>query len=434
MRKMKRWAPASVIIISLVAGLAIRWALRGYVSNDASVYLLPWYEFARAHGAGALRYPFTDYTPYYSYVLLGLTRLGGLAPPLTLIKAVSTIFELGCAVMAAGVVRTAGGGRWARALAFAGVWLAPTVLLNGPYWAQADSLWTFFILLSLMLFLRGRNGVIAFAFAFAVKLQSIFFAPFMLGMIFKRRRLWPWLAVIPAVYMLLAAPVLLAGRPILGVLSIYLNQAGAFHYLSVNAANLWIFWPFGETVGVIVGSALAALAGLFLAVSTMRTPPEDREGLLVAACASLLIMPFLLPKMHDRYFYAFEVASITLACVNPRYLGLAVIAQADGILSYMILDERLPLGTLAPAAFCNAGMAALLVEQMVRRRRGAGLSWPHLAAFVAAACLTLGVLRIYPGRGGPWVAVLATAFSFAGLLLLSSIRQVGSDAVARETS
>jgi Gpi18-like mannosyltransferase len=187
---MKRWTCRSFVAAALLCGVALRWALNSHVSGDARVYLLPWYGFVRTHGLGALRVPFTNYTPYYTYLLLGLTRLEGMASPLTLIKAVSAIFELGCAVMVARIVCLTGGGRWARALSFAGVWLAPTVLLNGPYWAQADSLWTFFILVSLMLFMEGRNGIPSFALAFAVKFQSMFFGPFMLGMILKRRALW----------------------------------------------------------------------------------------------------------------------------------------------------------------------------------------------------------------------------------------------------
>jgi hypothetical protein len=396
------------------------------VSGDARVYLLPWYGFVRTHGLSALGVPFSNYTPYYTYVLLGLTRLESLATPLTLIKAVSAIFELGCAVVAARIARLAGGGVWAGALALAGVWLAPTVLLNGPYWAQADSIWTFFILGSLLLFMQGRNGVPWFAAAFAVKLQCIFFGPFLLGRLLRRRALWLWLVVVPALYIILALPVLMAGRSLDSVLSIYLDQANTYHRLSLNAANVWIFGPVDETLGVIAGLVLAGSAGLFLAALAARISSDDREGLLIAACASLLIMPFLLPKMHDRYFYAFEVASIALAGANPRYIGLAVIAQADGILSYMMFDERLPLETLAPAAICNAGMALLLVEQMIRPRPGRRFSRAPLAVFAAAAVLMLGLLTRSPQHATlEWRPVLATAFSLAGVLLLLSVRRGG---------
>jgi Gpi18-like mannosyltransferase len=423
---MKRWAYATFIAVALLAGLTIRWTLRSHVSGDARVYLLPWYAFVRAHGLGSLRYAFSNYPPYYTYVLLVLTRLEGLATPLILIKAVSVLFELACAMMAARIARSSGGGRWAGACGFAGVWLAPTALLNGSYWAQSDSLWTFFVLVSLMLFMQGRNGVPAFALAFAVKLQCIFFGPFMLGRIVRRRALWPWLAVVPVVYLVVALPVLIAGRPLGSVLSIYLDQANTYHLLSLNAANFWIFGPVDETLGTVIGLISATLAGIFIAVMTARIAEGDHEGLMVAACASLLMMPFLLPKMHDRYFYAFEIASIALACANPRYVALAVIAQANGVLSYMMFDEGLPLETLAPAAICNAGMALLLIEQMLRPRAGRRMPRAALAAFFGAAVLMLGILATWPRHGALRAYPLfATAFSLLGVTLLWSTRREG---------
>jgi Gpi18-like mannosyltransferase len=424
MRLMKRWVPAAFVAVALFMGLAIRWALAAHVSGDARVYLLPWYQFVRAHGIGALRWPFTNYTPYYTYVLLGLTHLEALAPPLTLIKAVSAIFEVGCAVLAGRIARLAGGGRWGGALAFAGVWLAPTVLLNGAYWAQADSLWTVFILVSLRLFMQARNGIPSFALAFAVKLQCIFFGPFMLGMLVGRRALWLWLAIVPAVYIVLALPVLIAGRPLGSVLAIYLDQANTYHRLSLNAANLWIFGPVDERLGTIAGLLLAAGAGLAIASLAARIPAGDHESLLIAAGASLLIMPFLLPKMHDRYFYAFEIAAVALACANPRYVGLAVIAQANGVLSYMMFDERLPLGTLAPAALCNAGIAIVLVEQLIRPRPGRRSSPAALAVFVGAAVLMLGPLVTLPRTLAlAWFPLSGAAYGFAGAVLLLSTRR-----------
>lgn len=45
---------------------------------------------------------------------------------------------------------------------------------------------------------------------------------------------------------------------------------------------------------------------------------EVPEVLLTAAAASLLLAPYLLPKMHDRYFYPFELTAIILACLQPR--------------------------------------------------------------------------------------------------------------------
>ncbi|WP_247483164.1 hypothetical protein [Bradyrhizobium sp. 15] len=62
-------------------------------------------------------------------------------------------------------------------LAFCAVWLAPTVIFNGAVWGESDSIWTFFTLVSVALFMRDRNGVASFALAFSMKAQGVFLDP-----------------------------------------------------------------------------------------------------------------------------------------------------------------------------------------------------------------------------------------------------------------
>src|SRR5471032_207428 len=158
-----------IVAASLLAGLACRYAVRDQVTGDTEQFLLPWYEFAQSHGLSSLGKTFTNYTPFYSYLLLAVTKLHGLLEPWHLIKTISFVFELGCAVMAARLVALGEDRPYAPAIAFAAVWLAPTVLFNGAVWGQADSIWTFFILCSVYFICRDRPalGAIAFAAAFS---------------------------------------------------------------------------------------------------------------------------------------------------------------------------------------------------------------------------------------------------------------------------
>jgi len=236
-------------------------------------------------------------------------------------------------------VRTCGGGTPRALAAFALIWLAPTVLYNGPGWPQSDSIWTFFVLLSVWLFARGRNGTGAFGMAFAVKAQALFLGPFVLGMLLRRgTKQALWLVAVPVVYLLVAAPVRIAGRSVADVALVYGRQADFFHSLTMNAASVWALPPrlsyvSGTIVELVAAAAAAAAAALWLAYAIARNPRRDATFALLAAAASLLLMPFVLPKMHDRYFYAFEIMAIVLACVDSRYIAFAVIAQVDGILS-----------------------------------------------------------------------------------------------------
>lgn len=401
------------------AGLALRYLAREHTNVDAFQFLIPWYVFARDHGIGALGEAFTNYTPLYSYLLLIAARFDWLGQPLSLVKAISAIFELGCAIVIAGMVWRATRVPLRASMAFCAVWLAPTVIFNGAMWGQADSIWAFFVLISVALFMRNRNGILPFAAAFAVKAQAVFLGPFVLGMILRRRIHIAWLAAVPTVYLVLAIPVLVAGRSLVSVISVYVDQATTFDRLFISAANIWMFASgIPYATGVAIGVVLATVTGLALSIFIARSRRAEPEFILLAACVSLMLMPYLLPKMHERYFYGLELAAIALSCINPRYLAFAAIAQVDGVLSYLAFDRGIVMGQ-PPAALCNTILAFYLVHDLWRGERGfrfPGLAW---LGFTVA---TAGLLAYLAFAGSGWnmspAYLLATALAVAMTLRL----------------
>lgn len=342
----------AILLVGAITGLMLRLLARDYTTPDTYGFLFPWYDLARDHGIDSLRLGLTNYAPFYSYLLLLAVQLDGLAPPLLLVKAISFLFEFANAVIANRLVQLAAPSSSTKpALAFAAVWLAPSALYNGALWGQADSIWTFFVLLSVLLVCtqRLRMAVVAFAVAVSVKAHAIFLGPFIFALVLRGRVHWLWLMALPATYVVLALPVLLLGRPPWDVLTIYLEQARYFRALSMNAPNLWLFvpdefyWP-----GLAVGLALSCGVGLAYAIGVARLALYGPISIMLAATASLQLMPWILPKMHDRYFYAFEISMIVLAFMEPRLAILAVIAQFDAVATYFSFDGGAALG--APIA------------------------------------------------------------------------------------
>jgi hypothetical protein len=125
-------------------------------------------------------------------------------------------------------------------------------------------------------------------------------------------------------------------------------------------------------------------------------------------------MPFVLSKMHDRYFYAFEIMPIVRACVDSRYIAFAVIAQVDGILSYLAFDQGILLGVRL-AAVANATMLFFILRELVRR--------PTLASarFSAGAGAGYGGVIAVTALFMPWTAHgmpgLAWEIGYAALLV-----------------
>jgi len=76
--------------------------------------------------------------------------------------------------------------------------------------------------------------------------------------------------------------------------------------------------------------------------------------LLELALIAVLMIPFILPKMHERYFYPADVISIIFAFYFPRYLFVPILMSVISTLSYLPTlfgIEPIPLSLLALGIF-----------------------------------------------------------------------------------
>jgi len=56
--------------------------------------------------------------------------------------------------------------------------------------------------------------------------------------------------------------------------------------------------------------------------------------LIGLATTSVLFVPFVLPRMHDRYFFAADVLSIVLVFFSFRLFPIALLVQGASFFSY----------------------------------------------------------------------------------------------------
>jgi len=178
--------------------------------------------------------------------------------------------------------------------------------------------------------------MLGFGVAFAIKLQSVFLVPFLLVLTFQKKIPWKDYLLVPLVYLILILPAALAGRPFGQLLTIYLGQADSANLWSRNAANPYIFVPASLPASAlypILGLA-AVLAGLWIFWSIKRTRSGEPGQLLLAALASVALLPYILPRMHDRYFYPADVLSLLVAFYRPRLWFVPLLFQASSLLVY----------------------------------------------------------------------------------------------------
>jgi Gpi18-like mannosyltransferase len=398
------------VAVGLVA-VGVRWAFVDFQSGDFVAFLSRWWSYIDQHGhlAALKDDSFSNYNTPYLVLLALATYLPVRA--IAAIKAISIAFDVLLAVTASRLVAAARPrSAWLPLVTFAVVALLPTVVMNSGVWAQCDSIYATFCLASLVSLVRDRPWAASawFGVAFAFKLQTIFLLPVLVGVLLVNRLRLRTMVAAPVTFLACLVPALIAGRSLLSQLAVYPAQisdpsgvggavGGAARAgtrpaggptggpggglppgaptatqnatLTYNAPTPYA-WLSSSPVWLYAGLALVALVvlgfGVWLLLRKRTLSPG--EIVLVAATSALLI-PLLLPQMHERYFYLAEVFLVVAAMVDRRFAVAALGIQVASISTYLgyLRDQPLMPLTVAAVFALAAGVAATwLLVQVLR--------------------------------------------------------------------
>lgn len=366
-----------VLAVLLIAiGLAARIAGLPFHSQDAINFLIPWYGDMAPNLLTSIVHYRGNYNFPYIYLLWVFSWVFGPTRPLLAIKALSVLADVTLSLSTALVVKRAGAqisGLWAFAL----VWCIPTVVINSSVWGQCDAIYTTFLVASVLAAMQ-RRGALAVALAgvsISFKLQAIFIAPFFVFLLWERKLRLRTIIVGLAVIIVMLIPAAIAGKSLRELLMVYVSQAGAFHELALSAPNLWsILKHIGpierwQTVAFWSGLVVTVGACVGYVLLGKRMIGNDRQKSYVeVAFVAAFICPFLLPRMHDRYFFASDVLAAAMAIIDRRWTTAAALVQVGSLTAYsgFLLGLRWPLaiGILSNSAVCCAILVRWLKERI----------------------------------------------------------------------
>ena len=352
------------------------------LNGDLEHYVIPWYNFLLEHGAfSALAADFSDYTPSYLYLLSIGTLAHGILDPATVIRAISVSFNA-IAVVLVYAFAVAKGWSRSKAIQIASIFFAlPEMILNSLVWGQTDIIYTLFLMAFIYFLLKERCwlATMMLGIAFAFKLQTVFIGPFVLYLLLVRLLLWRQLVLAPLMYLLFMAPSALAGRSWRDLLTIYLNQAKWDESMSINAPNPYFLFdrlfPDSHRFGIYIGLVITVIVSLVLVTSFVRRGGDrSLHGLLLMATLTLTITPYVLPKMHERYFFPAGAMAFLLAVVRPSSWPIVVLIQAANLCAYTRFSQGFSLLWFRWGAIfmtCALGMLICLFLQ----RPAVGASW-----------------------------------------------------------
>ena len=338
-----------VMLLPIGAAFLIRALCLDYAGSDYTYFLSGWYRFFQENGGfAAVAHAVGDYNVPYLYFMAFISYLT--VPDLYLIKLFSIVFDV---ILAWGCLRLVRSLREqdeagpAPLIAFGAALLLPTVVLNGAYWGQCDVIYGALSVHAAALLLEGKNktSVALMGLAFSFKLQAIFVLP-LWGVLWlakkvKFRDLW----VFPLTYVIVIVPAVLLGKPLSETLLVYLTQMGEYPRLTLNAPSIFQIFPYSMTVsmdktpllsalstaGVIAAAALV-LAALWLGFRLRDR--MDRQTCFAVAVVLVIGVPFLLPHMHERYFFLADIFTLCWACSDARRLPAAALVEESSAASY----------------------------------------------------------------------------------------------------
>lgn len=333
--------PKHVLISSalLAAAFVLRGFCLSYETLDYQNFLAVWVDFFRQNGGlAALGMPIGNYNVPYLFFLALFSQSS--IPDLYLIKLLSIFFDVVLAWSAMQLVGCFVRAPAQRLACFFLVLFWPTVVLNGALWGQCDSIYVAFAVLSVWLALSGHPmlAMASIAVSFSFKLQAVFVMPvFLLFLLARRIKIWHFL-VFPPVCVLMVLPAVLAGRPLWESLTISLSQTGSIgdglNYNSPSVFALFSDVQNPELAGKL-GILAAALVIALLAILVWRRRDScSNRALLLSAALLAVAIPFFLPHMHERYFFAADILTLALALVDLRLTPLPLLCEFASLLGY----------------------------------------------------------------------------------------------------
>jgi len=182
------------------------------------------------------------------------------------------------------------------------------------------------------------------ALALTFKLQAVFLLPILPMFVIANKIKLKDCYMFFAVYLATLLPAILAGMPLNDALFSYVTQANYYRTLNFNIANIWLFvahvdYESFRTAGIFM-TGFAVLSLMYFTY-IHRTRLVKDVDLVRLAFLFAVIIPFLLPKMHDRYYYMAEILAVALFFYDKRrwYVpAVTVISSYTGYVYFIMFQ------------------------------------------------------------------------------------------------
>lgn len=239
-------------------------------------------------------------------------------------------------------------------LSFAACLFTPMVIFNSSLWGQVDSLYSTFVILSAYLLWKKKYlyCFLSYGISFAFKTQAIFFLPFLIILFCKKIFPFRYFFIIPVPHIFSAIFSALCGADFLKSLKILggqrhvslSNNAPSLPLFLLSDTNLENFYKYMFFTFFILLAIL--MCAIFLLICIKSKKYLSLDIFILWALVITFSMPFLLPSMHERFFYIAEIFALMYLFMKPKYFYitfLMYLAILNTYLNYLFGNTFMPM-------------------------------------------------------------------------------------------
>ena len=220
------------------------------------------------------------------------------------------------------------------------------MIINSAGWAQCDSIWASFCLITILLVLRGHSDAALFmsGVALSFKLQAVFILPALLILVANGDLRVRSLLLLPVGFVVPCIPAILLGASPSRILSVYIGQTSTYPQVWMSYPSFWaMVFPNAESAQIhydlgfggfalLIAAALVTLQGILYVVERRRCA-DNMDLVILFLVVSLLCVEFM-PSMHERYGYLGEVLLLIIAIHERRIIIPALVINAITLIAY----------------------------------------------------------------------------------------------------
>lgn len=406
-----------MLVVVTVAVLIAKIATIPMSSGDSYWHLSPWVTYIRDFGNlksldkipistvffGNQRYPYghdvlsgidvfagyeLEYAnyPVFYFTLLALVSYLPISN-LAVIKLVSYAFDFLMAFGTLMILRHFKKSKPIQLLGYAGALILPTFFINSSMWGQSDVIYGALIVWCIYFLLKDKPifASVFIGLSLSIKIQAVFIFP-LLGWLWLKRKYKLWYLVIPfGVLFLTFIPNYLAGMPFKVPFEQYFSIASTYSQVNMNAGNIYALFEkinhrlnqssvFGIPIVDAFGIPLALLSLIiFIYIIYYKGYEVNGHSILLVAAIITLFTPYVLPHMHERYFYLAEILIfIYILVIYPKKKRwyLIFLSQLSALITYShfylgepLLFDSTRTGNII-AAIINAVVLILLISDL----------------------------------------------------------------------